>query len=105
MEKIIAWKLDRFPLTLKFIVHLEYFDGSYYLGKLGDFSRGIFSTNLNSFRFSIYADRGVRLPGYYGKLHPNQWLSEWLLSENNAELRRVLIKGILIWAILCSYYI
>lgn len=27
MENLIARKLDRFPLTLKFIVHLEYFDG------------------------------------------------------------------------------
>lgn len=27
MEKLIGWKLDKFPLKLKFIVDLEYFDG------------------------------------------------------------------------------
>lgn len=44
--------------------------------------------------FSVYAYHGVRLPEKYGKIHPNQWQAEWLLSENNAELRRVLIQGI-----------
>ncbi len=44
--------------------------------------------------FSVYAYHGVRLPENYGKLHPHQWQPEWLLSENNAELRRVLIQGI-----------
>jgi len=42
----------------------------------------------------IYAYHGVILPEKYGKLPPVQWQSEWLLSENNAELRRVLIQGI-----------
>jgi internalin A len=37
---------------------------------------------------------GVRLPEEYGQLHPNQWQSQWLLAEKNAELRRVLIEGI-----------
>lgn len=27
MEKLIGWKLDKFPLSLRLIVHLEYFDG------------------------------------------------------------------------------
>ncbi|MDB9511631.1 hypothetical protein PN499_10595 [Kamptonema animale CS-326] len=44
--------------------------------------------------FSVYAYHGVRLPEKYGKVHPQQWRSEWLLSEDNAELRRVLIQGI-----------
>ncbi|CBN57022.1 MULTISPECIES: DUF6745 domain-containing protein [Kamptonema] len=44
--------------------------------------------------FSVYAYHGVRLPEKYGKFHPQQWRSEWLLSEDNAELRRVLIQGI-----------
>ena len=44
--------------------------------------------------FSVYAYHGVRLPEAYGKLHPRQWRSEWLLSEDNAELKRVLIQGI-----------
>ena len=44
--------------------------------------------------FSVYAYHGRRLPEKYGKLHPAQWQSNWLLSEDNAELRRVLIQGI-----------
>jgi hypothetical protein len=34
------------------------------------------------------------LPEQYGKVHPHQWQSEWLLTEDNVELRRVLIQGI-----------
>ncbi len=44
--------------------------------------------------YRIYADHGVRWPEKYGLLHPNRWQAEWLLSEENAELRRVLIQGI-----------
>jgi hypothetical protein len=44
--------------------------------------------------FSIYAHHGVRLPARYGTVHPNQWQAEWLLTEDNAELRRVLIQEI-----------
>jgi hypothetical protein len=44
--------------------------------------------------FSLYAYRGVRLPKKYEKLHPNQWQPKWVLEEDNAELRRVLIQGI-----------
>lgn len=44
--------------------------------------------------FSVYAYRGVRLSEKYEKLHPNQWQPKWVLEEDNAELRRVLIQGI-----------
>jgi len=44
--------------------------------------------------FGIYAYHGVTVPEQYGKLYPEQWRSEWILSEENAELRRVLIQGI-----------
>lgn len=44
--------------------------------------------------WGVYAYHGVRLPEKYGKLHPNQWQAQWLLEEENAELRRVLIQGI-----------
>ncbi|MBD2002677.1 MULTISPECIES: DUF6745 domain-containing protein [Cyanophyceae] len=44
--------------------------------------------------FSVYAYHGVELPEKYGVLHPNQWHAQWLLEEDNAELRRVLIQGI-----------
>ncbi|HEY9829506.1 MAG TPA: leucine-rich repeat domain-containing protein, partial [Stenomitos sp.] len=44
--------------------------------------------------WSVYAYHGVRLPEKYGKVHPNQWQSQWLVSEENAELRRVLIQEI-----------
>ncbi|MEP0838891.1 leucine-rich repeat domain-containing protein [Coleofasciculus sp. FACHB-64] len=41
-----------------------------------------------------YYYHGVKLPEKYGKLHPDQWQVQWLLEEDNAELRRVLIQGI-----------
>ena len=44
--------------------------------------------------YSLYAYHGVTLPEKYGKLHPHQWQAQWLLEEDNAELRRVLIQGI-----------
>lgn len=44
--------------------------------------------------YSLYSYHGVTLPEQYGKIHPNQWQANWLLSEKNAELRRVLIQGI-----------
>ena len=44
--------------------------------------------------FSVYAYRGAILPEKYQKLHPNQWQPQWVLEEDNAELRRVLIQGI-----------
>ncbi|WP_392531499.1 DUF6745 domain-containing protein [Nostoc sp. C117] len=44
--------------------------------------------------YSLYSYHGVTLPEKYGKIHPQQWQSQWLLLEENAELRRVLIEGI-----------
>ncbi|WP_445243298.1 DUF6745 domain-containing protein [Microcoleus sp. AR_TQ3_B6] len=44
--------------------------------------------------WNFYYYHGVRLPENYGKFHPNQWQSQWLLTEENAEVRRVLIEGI-----------
>ncbi|MGL5060471.1 MAG: DUF6745 domain-containing protein, partial [Microcoleus sp.] len=44
--------------------------------------------------YSIYSYHGVTLPEQYGKIHPNEWESQWILSESNAELKRVLIQGI-----------
>ncbi|MBN3878852.1 MULTISPECIES: DUF6745 domain-containing protein [unclassified Nostoc] len=44
--------------------------------------------------YSLYSYHGVTLPEKYGKIHPEQWQSQWLLTEENAELRRVLIQGI-----------
>jgi len=44
--------------------------------------------------WNFYYYHGVKLPEKYGKLHPNKWQSQWLLAEENAELRRVLIEGI-----------
>ncbi|MGB8703251.1 MAG: DUF6745 domain-containing protein [Thermosynechococcaceae cyanobacterium] len=42
----------------------------------------------------MYAYQGVILPEKYGRLHPHQWQAQWLLEEDNAELRRTLIQGI-----------
>ncbi|MGV0105057.1 DUF6745 domain-containing protein [Nostoc sp. DSM 114160] len=44
--------------------------------------------------YSLYSYHGVTLPEKYGKIHPQQWQSQWILTEENAELRRVLIQGI-----------
>ncbi len=44
--------------------------------------------------YSLYAHHGVRLPEAYGKLKPQEWQSEWLLTTKNSELRRVLIEEI-----------
>ncbi|AUT01555.1 hypothetical protein CLI64_14800 [Nostoc sp. CENA543] len=44
--------------------------------------------------YSLYFHHGVALPEEYGKLHPREWQPEWLLTQDNAELRRVLIQGI-----------
>jgi internalin A len=44
--------------------------------------------------WKFYYYHGVRLPEKYGKVHPNKWQSQWLLTEENAEVRRVLIQGI-----------
>jgi hypothetical protein len=44
--------------------------------------------------FNLYAYHGVRLPEKYGVVQPNQWQAKWLLEENNAELRRILIQEI-----------
>ncbi len=43
---------------------------------------------------SWYAFHGTFLPERYGRVPPQIWRSEWLLTEPNAELRRVLLQGI-----------
>ncbi|MEH1799522.1 MAG: DUF6745 domain-containing protein [Nostoc sp.] len=44
--------------------------------------------------YSLYSYHGVTLPEKYGEIPPQQWQATWLLTEENAELRRVLIQGI-----------
>ena len=44
--------------------------------------------------YHVYAYNGVILPEKYGRLHPSLWQASWLLTEPNAELRRVFIQGI-----------
>ncbi|MEL6459468.1 MAG: DUF6745 domain-containing protein [Cyanobacteria bacterium J06621_15] len=44
--------------------------------------------------YGLYYYHGVALPEQYGTVHPNQWEAKWLLSENNTELRRILIQAI-----------
>ncbi|MEG3840923.1 DUF6745 domain-containing protein [Microcoleus sp. herbarium14] len=44
--------------------------------------------------YSLYSYHGATLPEKYGQIHPNEWQPEWLLEEENAELKRVLIQGI-----------
>ena len=42
----------------------------------------------------VYAYHGMIIPEKYGKHHPKQWKPSWLLEEQNAELRKILIKEI-----------
>ena len=42
----------------------------------------------------FYAYEGVIVPSKYGELEAKNWQSQWLLEEQNAELRRVLIQGL-----------
>lgn len=44
--------------------------------------------------YSLYSYHGDTLPEKYGQVHPNQWKAQWLLEEEDAEVRRVLIQGI-----------
>jgi hypothetical protein len=43
---------------------------------------------------SLYFHHGVALPKEYGQVHPSRWKSQWILEQENAELRRVLIEQI-----------
>ena len=36
----------------------------------------------------------MKLTGRYKEIHPSRWATTWLLSEQNAELRRLLIQVI-----------
>ncbi|MGL5060524.1 MAG: DUF6745 domain-containing protein [Microcoleus sp.] len=44
--------------------------------------------------FNVYCYNGVRLREQYGQIAPESWPASWLLTEKNAELRRVLIQAI-----------
>jgi len=44
--------------------------------------------------YSLYAHHGVIIPEKYGTVHSDRWQAQWLLEEDNAELRRVLIQAI-----------
>jgi hypothetical protein len=44
--------------------------------------------------YSLYSYHGVTLPEKYGKLYPREWQAQWVLEEENAEVRRVLIQEI-----------
>ncbi|KYC37181.1 hypothetical protein WA1_47000 [Scytonema hofmannii PCC 7110] len=44
--------------------------------------------------YSVYAYHGVIIPEKYGLSLPQKWQSEWILEEESAKLRHVLIQGI-----------
>ncbi|BAY87168.1 hypothetical protein NIES267_66860 [Calothrix parasitica NIES-267] len=44
--------------------------------------------------YDIDVYHGVTLPFVYGKHHPKEWEPSWLLQEQNAELRKILIQEI-----------
>lgn len=64
------------------------FDSNRFLHAEGEFAL------LFADGYSLYFNHGVVLPRKYGQLHPSQWQAEWILHEDNAELRRTLIQGI-----------
>lgn len=42
----------------------------------------------------FYSQHGRILPTKYGKIHPNQWQTKFILKENNPSLRSALVTGI-----------
>lgn len=44
--------------------------------------------------FSVYAYHGVVIPEKYGIIPTQQWQAQWILEENDLELKQVLISGI-----------
>ena len=44
--------------------------------------------------YSLYFYHGRRLPEKYEKLHPREWKVQWILEEDNSEVRRILIQEI-----------
>jgi hypothetical protein len=64
------------------------FDGQHLLHADGEYAI------LFADGYGLYFHHGIALPRKYGQLHPNNWQADWILEENNAELRRVLIQGI-----------
>ena len=65
-----------------------HFDSEYLLHALGEPAIE-FADN-----FSVYSYRGVSLPQTIGQVPPASWEASWLLTEKNAEVRRVLIEAI-----------
>ena len=45
-------------------------------------------------KFSVYCYHGVLLPTAIGQVPPQSWEASWLLTQKNAEVRRVLIQAI-----------
>ncbi len=43
---------------------------------------------------AVYYYHGVQLPEKYGQCMPEQWQSQWVLTEETVTVRRVLIEGI-----------
>jgi hypothetical protein len=44
--------------------------------------------------FGVYAVNGVRLPEKYGSIKSNDWKPEWILEEQNQEIKRLFLETI-----------
>ncbi len=64
------------------------FNQEYYLH--GEGKKAIEFADGNGF----YANQGVVIPPEYGKLNPDNWQCKWILTERNAEIRRILIEAL-----------
>jgi len=44
--------------------------------------------------YSLYSHHGVLIPRKYGQVHPSRWEVQWILEEENLEIKQILIKEI-----------
>ena len=44
--------------------------------------------------FGVYSVNGVRLPEKYGSIKSNDWKAEWILEEQNQEIKRLFLETI-----------
>jgi hypothetical protein len=46
--------------------------------------------------YEIYCNHGIKIPAQYGKIHPSNWQSTWILAESQIEDKEKLLNTLLI---------